>query len=558
MGSDTAVPVSGNDRTESDRPGMRTDNAETMIFPSSHWHESVMQPDFSEWADLLAAGRRACRTHARLESLRASARRRAIETAQASKRRLCRKIRDAGVDLPAEVETTDRAAGSSLVVTGHQPVLFHGGLVWKYGWTEHFAREQSAVGLAITIDTDAGDPGAFCFPAPDPAAGGDQMRCESATWCATPDVFRYAVFRSSPERQSETDRVAAALRQTVSADQAERFLETAGIVQRLADAGLSAADAGVAARWQAGIGYVLPELCLSDLCRFPEAMSLTADIIRQAEEFADVYNAELHSWRRERSIKNPANPFPDLRCADDCQEVPLWLLDESVQQRFRVRVSRDASAAGVTLSADNGLSLSVPSNELESRLESLCARGLIFVPRGAFVSAMLRLLLADLFIHGTGGGRYDAFTDRLIAAWWNVTPPPFAVASASCYAFPDRRNRLQRLRNLESQLRDLRFNPQRYFGQGIFPESVESRLRQLMTNKKVALEQMQAMREQGRSGREIGKQIQQISNDMKRLVDDCFAEERLALEQMTPQTIEAIECRTYPWFLLPEEAMPCR
>ena len=44
-----------------------------------------------------------------------------------------------------------------------------------------------------------------------------------------------------------------------------------------------------------------------------------------------------------------------------------------------------------------------------------------------------RMFVADFFIHGVGGGRYDQVTDDVIRRWFGVDPPAFAVASLTMY-----------------------------------------------------------------------------------------------------------------------------
>jgi hypothetical protein len=48
---------------------------------------------------------------------------------------------------------------------------------------------------------------------------------------------------------------------------------------------------------------------------------------------------------------------------------------------------------------------------------------------------LLRLLVADQFVHGIGGGRYDQVTDELISRHFKLEPPRFAVTTATLY-FP--------------------------------------------------------------------------------------------------------------------------
>src|SRR6185503_13399807 len=46
-----------------------------------------------------------------------------------------------------------------------------------------------------------------------------------------------------------------------------------------------------------------------------------------------------------------------------------------------------------------------------------------------------RLMLADQFVHGIGGGRYDQVTDDVISRFFEIDPPRFAVTTATLY-FP--------------------------------------------------------------------------------------------------------------------------
>ena len=68
-------------------------------------------------------------------------------------------------------------------------------------------------------------------------------------------------------------------------------------------------------------------------------------------------------------------------------------------------------------------------------IEWLGQRGLRLSPRALTLTTFLRLLVADQFVHGIGGGRYDQVTDLLIARHFGMTPPRFAVTTATMF-FP--------------------------------------------------------------------------------------------------------------------------
>jgi hypothetical protein len=93
----------------------------------------------------------------------------------------------------------------------------------------------------------------------------------------------------------------------------------------------------------------------------------------------------------------------------------------------------------------------------------LAAGGWKVRSRALTTTLFARLLLADLFLHGIGGGKYDELTDELMRHFFRVEPPTFLVLSGTLWLplpdFPveqiDRRRLLQRLRELQ-------YNPERH------------------------------------------------------------------------------------------------
>jgi hypothetical protein len=96
-------------------------------------------------------------------------------------------------------------------------------------------------------------------------------------------------------------------------------------------------------------------------------------------------------------------------------------------------------------------------------LLDLAGAGYKFRSRALTTTMYARLYLADLFIHGIGGGIYDELTDRIMERYFAMPAPAFLVISATLLLplprFPDAANRL---RTLSRQLRDLNFKPERF------------------------------------------------------------------------------------------------
>ena len=75
-----------------------------------------------------------------------------------------------------------------------------------------------------------------------------------------------------------------------------------------------------------------------------------------------------------------------------------------------------------------------------------------------------RLFASDLFIHGIGGAKYDELGDQISAQFFGITPPQWLTISATMKLPFDVPNVSQEsIRQLEVQLRELRFHPEREF-----------------------------------------------------------------------------------------------
>jgi len=72
------------------------------------------------------------------------------------------------------------------------------------------------------------------------------------------------------------------------------------------------------------------------------------------------------------------------------------------------------------------------------------------------------LFLADLFIHGIGGAKYDRITDQIIHDYFGIRPPTFTCVTGTLRLPLPQGVSDDTIRKLTRQLRDLRHNPQRY------------------------------------------------------------------------------------------------
>jgi len=506
------------------------------------YENRVLEPPLSEWSAALAT-----LSETRLQSLRAAARRRLVQTAHEYRQRLADVGRRAGLLSESTELLTGDADTAPIVMTGHQPVILHSGLTFKYGITEEFAGDQKAIAVAVVIDTDEGEAGAFAWPE---AASDTQVCFASASFCESLSLYMRSLKKSAAEIKREGLRVAEGLRGSGCVDAAAAFETVAQ--QYAAIETDSMMESNLIVRWHAGIGHRMLEVPLSVICSFPEVVQFFAEILTRPFEFADCYNATLNAFRSEQKIRNDANPFPNLQRESARCELPFWLVDPVAGTRSVVGIRKDGFERFLETAEGVRMEL-LPDNEAAA-IFSLLVGGKSLVPRGALITATLRLLFSDLFVHGTGGGRYDRYTDVLIRTWWKVEPTPFAVASASRYLFDEQRHDLTQLQKISEQLRELQFNPQRYLGTGLFSAATEELLHRHLAAKEDAVSRLKRARETGQSAQEIGGEIQALGDMIKETVAQEFEPRLARLRELSPGTISAWTSRTWPWMFFPKPA----
>jgi hypothetical protein len=172
-------------------------------------------------------------------------------------------------------------------------------------------------------------------------------------------------------------------------------------------------------------------------------------------------------YRRRNGIRSRNHPVPDLAAEDDWLEAPLWGWRAGAVRRGRL-FSR-ARGDRLELRAGEDVWPALPRPE-DGRAEAavrawrdLEGRGFKVRSRALTTTLYARLFLADLFVHGIGGGKYDELTDELMRQFYECEPPVFLVLSATRWlplprpaATADDRRRLARA------VRDVRYNPQRH------------------------------------------------------------------------------------------------
>lgn len=432
--------------------------------------------------------------------------------------------------------------GAPIVVTGHQPVFFHPGV-----WVKHFLLDRlrislGAAGLNVVVDTD--EVGEVTVEIP---ARGERLRIVRETLVRAPGDVPFEAHR--PPTKDEWDgflgRIASHL-DTLGKPHIRAFLD------QLAKAAFFAWGrhqtlgeflAAVRRRYEeeGGNPRGYGEVPLSWICQTPQFLRFFLHIASHGRTFAHITNEHLAAYRRRHGLRSPAHPFPDLLDGGGLVELPFWV----VLQGRRRELFVIPSAGELRLVADHATLAMLPAAP-EEALEILVRAALKIRPRAITLTMFCRLFLADLFIHGVGGGRYDEVTNAVIRDFWGIAPPPYIVTSATLWPDLDGHEEVEEeRRELQKRLLDLTHNPDRHLPNPT-PEQtalIEEKWRCIRTLGEGNLPRKRR--------RELTRRIREINLRLSEALREeiVTVEERLKQLKSRLEEVQAAAYRGYPYFL---------
>ena len=397
-------------------------------------------------------------------------------------------LKQHGLDAPAEGPQKGGEPGPPLVVTGHQPELFHPGVWVKNFAAAAIARAHRGLGLNLIVDNDLPKSSSVRVP----AVSGDQTRALRIEFDRLKGEQPYEdlmvndemLFASFGERVSEvlTGIVADPIIRDYWPDVIRRSKSGFPLGLRLA-----LARRGLEAAW--GVSNL--EIPLSRLCQSEGFLWFACHLLAHLPRFQELHNQALAEYRALYKIRSKNHPVSALGQAGQWHEAPFWVWRQGQPRRRALLVRQDRHSMLLRIDGEDDPLLELPlSPDREAccavdRLRELPGRSIRLRTRALTTTMFCRILLGDLFIHGIGGARYDELGDSVAARFFGTQPPPFLTLSMTAWlGMPDQPNAPLELARVNHALRDLRFNPDRHLS-----EPVDSQTRKLIVAKQEAIAQ---------------------------------------------------------------------
>jgi len=503
--------------------------------PAGHG-ELVTTPPYAQWAGLTRTNAAAARMWdfdlcgVPVGRLRDLARREAVGRARAFSERLGVPVR--AVDDDPEL----------IVVTGHQPELYHPGIWIKDFLLQRLGEETGAAAIDVVVDSDGFDTLEMHSPCLKP----EVRVCRAYLAVGTTD----GCYACTPVPPADAlgqfcEAGAEHLATLPSPAVGHHFADFCGhLTAAAADAhNLAELVTFARRRYEASAGTDYLEVPVTSLAASRAFATLLAHVAMDAAAFAAAYNGALAEYRERTGTRSAAQPFPDLQVEGEMVELPFWHLAGGSRATVWARTGRfPALVVDGEVVCELGEQAEAP--------EALLASALAPAPKALALTLFTRLLVADFFIHGVGGGRYDQVTDDVIRRYFLIEPPAFAVASMTMYLpLGARVVREEEIEVLSMALNRLKHNPDQMLDEVEFDTAEEHARAVALSREKVEL--VTAIAAEGADKKTLGTRIREVNEALAGMFESYqrqLAEELDQLAQLRDAS-GVLTDRTYPFCL---------
>ncbi len=427
--------------------------------PSEHG-EMFVEPALSHTGELLesnqrlAANRRVDIQGRTMADLAQEARSLLLAEAQQATREFC--------DAPTTFENTARENTPPVILSGHQPQLFHPGVWVKNFVLDALARRHSAVAVNLQIDNDI--IGAASMTALSGTAEAPHLEpiALDATLPAMPFEERRVVDESL--FGSFASRVEKAVRGIVADPLVKPLFSPARDLAN-ATSNLGQRIAWARRRLESDFGINNLELPLSSVCDSPPFAWFVVHMLANLPRFRTIYNEALGEYRAVHRLRSTSHPAPDLEQDNQWLEAPFWIWSEQSPSRRRLFVRQAGDQIEWTdrakLAGRLALNEQTSGEKAAAQIAELRAEGVKIRPRALMTTLFARFFLCDLFLHGIGGSKYDQLTDALAARFWGVEPPRYQTISGTFQLHPASPRAVEEeRRRVEQRLREILYHPE--------------------------------------------------------------------------------------------------
>ncbi len=510
--------------------------------------QTLCAPPWNETSELLSSNR------AQLEARSGELHGRSfLELAQAARAA----VLTAAVAYTRSYADVDVAADSDqpLILTGHQPGFVHPGVWLKNFAAAHLAQDAYGVAISLVIDSDLCRSTSIRVP----TGGvehprGEQVAYDQMTAQVPYEERRIADLSTWQSFGSRTSKTIAPLVSDPLIHQWWPEAVGGGQAQGMLAPAMSQTRHQLELAWHAG-SLEIPQ---SLVCQTAPFRWFATALLGSADRFRNAHNEALDEYRQIHRLRNHAQPVPNLAAQDGWTEAPFWIWSSDDPTRRALFVKQTSGQLLLTDRAGWQATLPWrPDGDGASAVQRLAeweSRGVKLRTRALVTTMFARLLLADVFIHGVGGAKYDQVTNAICERFFGFQPPPHLTLTGTL-RLPISHESVppDKARQLQQALRNLRYHPEANLELATLAEGDRQRVSQLLEQKQTWVHTTKTADNGATRHRHIVSSNTALAAWTAPQREQLEAELSDSLRQLRANQL--LESREYPFCLFPREQL---
>ena len=469
-----------------------------------------------------------------------------------------------------DVAKSAEFASRPIVMSGHQPTLFHSGVWYKNFLLSELGQRLDATAVNLVVDNDVCSDVSVAVPDRKNGSATTLKRIHfDAPAAQLPFENRRLV--DSELFESFGKRLASAVHPFVPSPLVEPLWhEVLSVKENAGSLGAGSPRvraSGAKALYQAILpnalfpgsliaagrhrlenqhGVRTIELPVSWLARTRSFCEFSAVVLSDAARMAPIHNESLAQYRSVNRIRSRSHPVPELETVDGWTEVPFW--GWTPENPMRRRLFARVKGGKVELSDLDEVTISFTEADLASQLLEVQENGNLAIrPRALMTTMFSRLFASDLFIHGIGGAKYDQLNDQIMRRFWGVEPPCYFTSTATMkLPIEFEKVRPESIVETREAIRKMHFYPERYLDSAAVDaeaQSIIAEKHELLRNPIV-----------GHGKKAWHDQIQQLNERLRARLSDQRNELRgriAKLQRLLPES-RLLDSREFSFALFPD------
>ena len=355
-----------------------------------------------------------------------------------------------------DVDFADRDA-TRIVMSGHQPTLFHPGVWYKNFVLSSLGKQFNAYAINLIVDNDICTSTAVAIPI---QSSETKVNIGRVFFDTNRQIVPHEL--RSIENRDQFQNFARELTSAI-----KPFVDLP-VINKLWPYVLENQDSSLAIargrhRLEADLGLQTLELPISSLAKTNAFAKFLTAILSRLPEFHEIYNSVIAEYRINHKIKNAHHPVPQLGRQEQWLETPFWVW--SPTQPIRRSLFARLKESSVLVSDLDEFQHEIPLDLTHSTHELFQVNDIAIRPKALMTTLFSRLIASDLFIHGIGGSKYDQLTDEIAARYFRVELPHYLTTTAT-YRIQDKIKPIEKrnISSLQHQLRETVYHPEKFIG----------------------------------------------------------------------------------------------